>query len=135
MQLKRLIQHTGAWLLAAGCAVLFTGCASTSSTDIKHSALLPWHRTAPVEHAGLDPVLPPAGSGRGAYYQDDGPGANPPPRLHLVPDAMFKIEPYTKSGNRPYSVFGALSPGPQLRPQERSIDFGQELRFSFTFAA
>lgn len=106
MQLKRLINQTGAWLFAAGCAVLFTGCASTSNTDIKRSALLPWHRTAPVEHAGLDPVLPPAGSGRGAYYQDDGPGANPPPRLHLVPDAVFKDEPYAKSGNRPYSVFG-----------------------------
>ena len=109
MQLKRLITKAGAWIVAAGCAVLFTGCASTSnngSTDIQRSALLPWHRTTPVEHPGLNPVLPQAGSGRGAYYQDDGPGANPPPRLHLVPDAVFRIEPYARSGNRPYSVFG-----------------------------
>ena len=112
MQLKRLIKKPALWCAVTGCAVLFTGCASTGSTDSadgatsKRVALLPWHRKAPVEHPGLDPVLPPAGSVRGAYYQDDGPGAHPPPRLDLVPDAIFKKEPYGKSGNRPYSVFG-----------------------------
>jgi rare lipoprotein A len=103
--MKQFIRKAGAWFLAAGCAVLFTGCASTS-TDSKTIALLPWHRTAPVDHAGLQPALPPAGSGRGAYFQDDGPGVNPPPELFLVPDAVFKDEPIAKVGNRPYSVFG-----------------------------
>jgi len=101
--MKRSIMKAGAWIIAAGCAVLLTGCASTDSKPV---ALLPWQRTAPVDHAGLQTVLPPAGSGRGAYYQDDGPGANPPPQLYLVPDAVFKDEPYAKLGNRPYSVFG-----------------------------
>ena len=103
------MKRAATWSIAAGCAVLFTGCAVTDSADNaggKRLKLLSWHRTAPVAHAGLAPVLPPAGSGRGAYYQDDGPGANPPPRLDLVPDAVFKEEPYAKSGNRPYSVFG-----------------------------
>lgn len=52
------------------------------------------------------PKLPAAGSGRGGYYQDDGPGENPPDDLHLIPDAEPQVEPYSKWGNRPYVVFG-----------------------------
>lgn len=52
------------------------------------------------------PNLPKAGSGRGAYYKDDGPGDNPPPGLELTLDAEPKIEPYSSSGNKPYVVFG-----------------------------
>lgn len=52
------------------------------------------------------PKLPAAGSGRGGYYQDDGPGENPPDDLHLIPDAEPQVEPYSKWGNRPYMVFG-----------------------------
>jgi rare lipoprotein A len=52
------------------------------------------------------PVLPPAGSGRGAYYRDDGPGDAPPDGLYEIPDAEPKVEPYTRRGNRPYVVFG-----------------------------
>jgi rare lipoprotein A len=52
------------------------------------------------------PNLPPAGSGRGGYYQDDGPGANPPPGLMNTPDAVVKYEPYARFANKPYSVFG-----------------------------
>lgn len=52
------------------------------------------------------PALPPAGSGRGGYYQDDGPGDHPPDGLLDVPDAEPRIEPYRPANNRPYSVFG-----------------------------
>ncbi|WP_293778875.1 septal ring lytic transglycosylase RlpA family protein [uncultured Oxalicibacterium sp.] len=52
------------------------------------------------------PVLPPAGSGRGGYYMDDGPGDNIPEGLLDVPDAEPRIEPYAKRGNNPYVVFG-----------------------------
>ncbi|MBB3213588.1 rare lipoprotein A [Herbaspirillum sp. Sphag1AN] len=52
------------------------------------------------------PALPPAGSGRGGYYKDDGPGDNPPDGLLNTPDADPKIEPYLKSASRPYVVFG-----------------------------
>ena len=52
------------------------------------------------------PNLPKAGSGRGAYYKDDGPGDNPPPGLELTLDAEPKVEPYSVSGNKPYVVFG-----------------------------
>jgi rare lipoprotein A len=52
------------------------------------------------------PALPAAGSGRGGYYQDDGPGENPPPNLRDVPDAVVKDEVLSKFSNRPYVVFG-----------------------------
>ncbi|HBI82081.1 MAG TPA: hypothetical protein DDY24_00005, partial [Alcaligenaceae bacterium] len=42
----------------------------------------------------------------GGYYKDDGPEANPPPNLHLVPDAVPKIEPLASGANKPYTVFG-----------------------------
>ncbi len=52
------------------------------------------------------PALPPAGSGRGGYYQDDGPGDNPPPNLDQVPDADVRNDPLLPYSNRPYVVFG-----------------------------
>ena len=52
------------------------------------------------------PPLPPPGSGRGGYYQDDGPGDNPPPNLNDIPDAQVRAEPYSRYANRPYVVFG-----------------------------
>jgi rare lipoprotein A len=52
------------------------------------------------------PVLPAAGSGRGGYYQDDGPGDQAPDGLMDVPDAIPKVEPYSATGNKPYVVFG-----------------------------
>lgn len=52
------------------------------------------------------PVLPAAGSGRGGYYKDDGPGDQPPDGLLDVPDAIPRIEPYFKATSRPYTIFG-----------------------------
>lgn len=44
---------------------------------------------------------------RGGYYQDDGPGARPPPvDVMRVPDAVPRVEPRSASGNEPYTVFG-----------------------------
>ncbi len=60
----------------------------------------------PVGRDAAHPVLPAAGSGRGAYYQDDGPGENPPPNLADVPDAEVRNEAYSPRANRPYVVFG-----------------------------
>lgn len=42
----------------------------------------------------------------GGYYKDDGPGANPPPDLDRVPDAVPRAEPLHRFANRPYNVFG-----------------------------
>jgi rare lipoprotein A len=42
----------------------------------------------------------------GGYYQDDGPGANPPPNLEAIPDAQPRVEPLHKFANNAYSVLG-----------------------------
>jgi len=52
------------------------------------------------------PALPPAGSGRGGYYKDDGPGDSAPEGLLDTPDAVPVVEPYSRTGNKPYVVFG-----------------------------
>jgi rare lipoprotein A len=85
---------------------MMTGC-STTDQNGEHKSLipLPWkHKVTRVDPTL--PNLPPAGSGRGGYYQDDGPGANPPSGLLDTPDAVVKYEPYAKFANKPYSVFG-----------------------------
>ncbi|HEX5477765.1 MAG TPA: septal ring lytic transglycosylase RlpA family protein [Burkholderiales bacterium] len=48
----------------------------------------------------------PARRGSGGYYLDDGPGANPPPDLASIPDAVPREEPLNRFANRPYDVFG-----------------------------
>ena len=60
----------------------------------------------PARPTRVAPALPAAGSGRGGYYLDDGPGDAPPPNLLATPDPEPTIEPYSTRGNRPYSVFG-----------------------------
>jgi rare lipoprotein A len=52
----------------------------------------------------------------GGYYQDDGPGLNPPD-LEAIADAVPKLEPMATRANRPYSVFGIqYIPLTQLKP-------------------
>lgn len=61
--------------------------------------------------------MPAAGSGRGGYYMDDGPGDNPPEGLFDVPDAEPRIEPYSTRGNKPYTVLGkTYTPAIDERP-------------------
>ena len=62
-------------------------------------------RQAPAPEASQSQPPAPAPS-RGAYYKDDGPGANPPPDLAAVPDAVPRAEPLHRFANRPYQVFG-----------------------------
>jgi rare lipoprotein A len=93
-------------------ATLMAGCSSTGEHKSPAPGaliLLPWPHRAAARHPNIDPslpALPAAGSGRGGYYQDDGPGQNPPAGLRDVPDAVVRYEPYAKYGNKPYSVFG-----------------------------
>lgn len=47
-----------------------------------------------------------SGRGKGGYYKDDGPHANPPSNLDKVPDAVPKIEPLASGPNKPYTIFG-----------------------------
>ncbi|HUK04103.1 MAG TPA: septal ring lytic transglycosylase RlpA family protein [Burkholderiales bacterium] len=52
------------------------------------------------------PAAPPPGPGKGAYYKDDGPGANPPANLAAIPDAVPRAEPLNRLANRPYQALG-----------------------------
>ncbi len=51
-------------------------------------------------------ALPSIAPRPGAYYQDDGPGTNPPENLEAIPDAVPRVEPLHRFANRPYTVFG-----------------------------
>ena len=42
----------------------------------------------------------------GAYYQDDGPGPNPPLNLDSIPEAVPRAEKFHSGANKPYTVFG-----------------------------
>lgn len=42
----------------------------------------------------------------GGFYQDDGPGDNPPEDLDAIPDAVPRVEPLHKFANNPYTVLG-----------------------------
>ncbi len=72
---------------AAGCGMLST-------------------REAPPAPPSPSPSASSPASSKGAYYKDDGPGANPPSDLAAIPDAVPKAEPLHRFANRPYQVFG-----------------------------
>ncbi|MGV7208424.1 septal ring lytic transglycosylase RlpA family protein [Oxalobacteraceae bacterium A2-2] len=96
----------------AGLALLaLVGCGTAPVAPTTSPA--PVHKPAPsaskpstAKPDPAVPVLPPAGSGRGGYYQDDGPGENPPPNLDKVPDADVRNDAPIPRANRPYTVFG-----------------------------
>jgi rare lipoprotein A len=92
--IRELSRRYIACALAGAIAVLaLAGCGSAPPAP------------STTARAGL-PALPPAGSGRGGYYMDDGPGDSPPDGLLDMPDAVPRIEAYSTRANRPYTVFG-----------------------------
>lgn len=90
---------------AAVVTALAAALAGCNSVPLTEEAAPGAAASPPVARAGL-PALPPAGSGRGGYYQDDGPGDAPPENLLDIPDAVPRIEPIGQRGNRTYVVFG-----------------------------
>jgi rare lipoprotein A len=52
------------------------------------------------------PATPAPSKPSGGYYQDDGPGENPPANLDAIADAVPRSEPPHRGANRPYTVFG-----------------------------
>jgi rare lipoprotein A len=81
---------------------------STNKSEVVRSeSKTPVHAsTAPVKIASTAPVLPKANSGRGGYYQDDGPGDAIPADLESTVDPIPVVEAYSRTGNKPYKVFG-----------------------------
>ena len=80
-------------LVVVAAVVAVAGCGTFSRTDPPPAA----------PPAATPPAATPA---KGAYYKDDGPGANPPPDLAAIPDALPRPEPLHRFANRPYQVFG-----------------------------
>ncbi|HYD61347.1 MAG TPA: septal ring lytic transglycosylase RlpA family protein [Noviherbaspirillum sp.] len=96
------LHHHAAQLLAlCALSLILAGCGSVPMSSSSEPA------TRPAAKSPSSPLaLPPAGSGRGGYYMDDGPGDAPPEGLLDVPDAEPKVEQYSTRANRPYNVFG-----------------------------
>lgn len=90
-------------LLLIAASVLLAACGSAPPAPPVADAA-PAKRPPAIGNA--IPALPKAGSGRGGYYQDDGPGDHIPEGLLDTPDAEPRIEPYSPRANRPYVVFG-----------------------------
>lgn len=91
-------------LMAPSLALIGCGSVPQAGSPATESA-----STRPASQAkapSTNPALPPAGSGRGGYYMDDGPGDAPPEGLLDTPDAEPRVEPYSTRGNKPYVVFG-----------------------------
>ena len=83
-------------VLLAVSAVLFSACSTAPAPGV---------RIEPPAQVGKPPASTPS-TRPGGYYQDDGPGKNPPPNLGAIPDAEPRPEPLNKFANRPYTVLG-----------------------------
>ncbi|MEQ1663439.1 MAG: septal ring lytic transglycosylase RlpA family protein [Thiobacillus sp.] len=82
------------------CAVglVLSGCGVTPSRPVSPAK--------PSTPAAV-PAPPPASTAKsGGYYLDDGPGANPPPNLEAIPDAVPRTEPLHRFANREYVALG-----------------------------
>ena len=93
-------------VLAGVVSVLLAACGSVPRTPPPAPVAPIAKREVTPAKAKRAPVMPAAGSGRGGYYLDDGPGDNPPDNLLAIPDAEPKIEANFARNNRPYVVFG-----------------------------
>ena len=83
----------GKFIVVSGIGLLLAGCASVGTRT-----------QGPGAEPARPTVAPPLRGG--GYYKDDGPGANPPPNLHAVPDAVPRVEPLRRYANKPYRVKG-----------------------------
>ena len=99
-------RHRDALSPAAKCIVVaavplfFGGCGSLPQrAPVSASAGVGAQQSAPAAPA-------PRSSRGGAYYQDDGPGENPPANLDQIADATPRVEPLARAANQPYTVFG-----------------------------
>jgi len=87
-------------LFGACMVVLLNGCGSAPRRPA------PERDAATAVQKPAPPATAPRASRGGGYYQDDGPGDNPPANLDQIPDAEPRVEPLARAANNPYTVFG-----------------------------
>lgn len=96
---------------ASGVALmLFLTACTTVDLTVRETKKTPSESTASNAPSSTtvgkpSSASPPITKGRGAYYQDDGPGDQVPEGLMNIPDAIPKIEPFAKGPSKPYTVF------------------------------
>ena len=93
--------------------VLFSACGSApKSSKAPTQPTVATNNAASANRSATPPSVQPTpsqsgnASGKGGYYKDDGPGENPPPDLESVVEPIPTLEPFSRSGNKPYTVFG-----------------------------
>ena len=86
-------------------ALLLSACASSPPTPIIDRSSTPAVVVPPARTPSAKPASYSLKRG-GGFYQDDGPGDNPPENLDAIPDAIPRAEPLNKFANNPYSVLG-----------------------------
>jgi rare lipoprotein A len=88
------------FLLALAPALILAACGSAPKrAAVEHDSGAVAPKPAPSATASRS-------SRGGGYYQDDGPGDNPPANLDQIEDAEPRIEPLHRYANNPYTVFG-----------------------------
>ncbi|MDD5296400.1 MAG: septal ring lytic transglycosylase RlpA family protein [Rhodocyclaceae bacterium] len=91
------------WVCLILPLVLLAGC--SSAPPKKEAARIEPVRPAVSAPATVATPKAPIQKKGGAYYQDDGPGDNPPD-LAAVPEPVPRREPLRRAANKPYSVLG-----------------------------
>lgn len=98
----------GRLMVALGLAVAVAACGGQPPRPTADRGAGPGQAARPTAEgpprAAAD--KPVAGLRKGGYYQDDGPGDNPPPNLGRVPEPQPRWEPLHRFANKPYVVLG-----------------------------
>lgn len=97
------------WVVCCGVLLGLFGCSSApkspgpSSTNVAKTSTPSKSETKAASKPAEGVSSAPS---RGGYYQDDGPGENIPANLEATPDPVPNVEPFSRTGNKPYQVFG-----------------------------
>jgi rare lipoprotein A len=89
-----------AQLLSFAVAGLLAACGSQAPRPVVERGEVP-----PAARPAMKPPTYVLKKG-GGFYQDDGPGDNPPADIDAIPDAVPTLEPLHRFANKPYSVLG-----------------------------
>ena len=91
------------WLLSCCLLLALFACSSAPKTP---TANKPSTTKTEVKSVNKPAEVASSSASRGGYYQDDGPGDNIPANLETTPDPVPTVEPFSRTGNKPYQVFG-----------------------------